>query len=380
MSQEQTPQAVVVRPTREIRVVEDDGPLSFIFDTAKFEHLQRIAKLMASAPLIPDHLKGRTPDETLGNCFLVVNQAVRWGFDPFAVAQNTYVVKGKLGFEGKLIAALVNSRAGLDSPLNYTFNDAHGDALEVTVIGIIKGVEKTVTVTVGQAKTDNGIWKKDPYQKLVYTGAIKWARRWCPETVLGVVTEDDIERWEQTTRVPTANFLDAPPAQVVPPPQIANAADALKTAVIEPEKESPKRGPRTARVRPETMEHVADPKQVAPTEEDGADLGPVRRDVASSAESSSGSTPVEPQGEKSASSVPADYKPDFDFPQESLGKLLLRDGLSEAQLIAYLKHLRIMKPAETALTQLPDSRVVSLFGNWDHHVTKAREAAFAVAK
>jgi len=48
-----------------------------------------------------------------------------------------------------------------------------------------------VKVSVGQAKNDNQMWKKDPEQKLAYTGATKWARRWCPEILLGILIDDD---------------------------------------------------------------------------------------------------------------------------------------------------------------------------------------------
>lgn len=49
-------------------------------------------------------------------------------------------------------------------------------------------------VRVGDAKTSNDMWKKDPRQKLIYTGAIKWARAHTPELILGVMTDDDIDR------------------------------------------------------------------------------------------------------------------------------------------------------------------------------------------
>lgn len=49
-----------------------------ILDTSKFEHMQRIAAVMAECGYVPDHLrKGGTPSERTATCFLVVNQAVR---------------------------------------------------------------------------------------------------------------------------------------------------------------------------------------------------------------------------------------------------------------------------------------------------------------
>lgn len=198
---------------RVVRVVEDTGPNCYLLDTGRFEHMQRIATLMSSASLIPEHLKlsksgPLTPQQVMGNCFLIVNQAIRWGLDPFAVAPETYVVGGKLGFQGKLIAALVNARAGLADRLNYTFA-GRGDDLTITVAGRFEDEDqpRTITLRVGDAKTQNQMWTKDPEQKLVYSGATKWARRHCPEIILGVLTDDDLERMQEQTRVVEARVV-----------------------------------------------------------------------------------------------------------------------------------------------------------------------------
>lgn len=185
------------KPAREIRLVESNTVA--LFDTARFEHMQRIANVMALASLIPDHLKGKGREHdahnvTVANCFMVINQAQRWNVDPFSIAPETYVVAGKLGYQGKLIAAIVNSRAGLKRNLDYTF-EGSGDERTVTVIGEFEREDKarTITLQVKDAKTDNKMWVKDPDQKLVYSGSTKWARRYCPEVLLGVLTDDDLD-------------------------------------------------------------------------------------------------------------------------------------------------------------------------------------------
>lgn len=178
--------------------------MAYLMDTAKFEHTYRIATVMAMASVLPDHLRDNNEQRrTEANCFLVVNQAFRWGFDPFAVAPETYVVGGKLGFQGKLIAAVVNARAGLKRRLDYTFAGS-GDERCVTVSGEFEGEDqpRTITLRVRDAKTPNKMWTVDPDQKLVYSGSIKWARRYCPEIVLGVLTDDDLDRIESVAPTP----------------------------------------------------------------------------------------------------------------------------------------------------------------------------------
>jgi hypothetical protein len=176
-------------------IVHDDSELSYLLDTARYEHLYRIATMMDHASIVPKHLKGESADEGRANCFMVLNQALRFKIDPFALAQMTYVVGGKLAYEGKFVAAMVNTRAGLISPLSYSFDGA-GENRTITVSGAFArdGEVRTVTVCVKDAKTSNKIWQTDPDQKLVYNGAIKWARRHCPEVIAGILIDDDLDR------------------------------------------------------------------------------------------------------------------------------------------------------------------------------------------
>lgn len=185
-------------------VVHDNGPLSFMMDTGKFEHLQRLSKVMAFSSLLPDHLRyerGNTKNAPLSlevvqaNCFRIVNQALRWQIDPFAMVDETYVVGGKLGYQGKLVAAVVNARAGLVGRLSAEYFGS-GDSRTVRISGQFSGEDsvRTIELKLSDAKTDNQMWRKDPDQKLWYSGVTKWARRHCPEIVLGVLTDDDLER------------------------------------------------------------------------------------------------------------------------------------------------------------------------------------------
>lgn len=207
-----------------------------LFDPASFSLMQRVAGALAPAAILPDHLKakpayiqelGRNPSpgqirdaraallrlpsgpaelvrqesvalaETMGNMLLVVNAAQRWGFDPLAVAGSSYVVGGRLAYEGKLVAAVINQHAPLEGRLRYSFTGS-GQTRTITVSGRFRGEteDRTVSVSVATASTSNEMWKRDPDQKLIYTGSIKWARAHWPEGVLGVVTDDDKEQIE----------------------------------------------------------------------------------------------------------------------------------------------------------------------------------------
>ena len=155
----------------------------------------QLADVMAKASLIPAHLQGKP-----GDCLLIVMQAQRWGMDAASVAQSTSVVHGKLCYEGKLVAAALYAMGAVEGRLKYEFSGT-GDNRSVKVTGRPRGagVDQTVDGTVGNWKTGNEQWKKQPDDMLVYRGTRQWARRYAPEALLGVYTPDELE--------------DAPPAQ-----------------------------------------------------------------------------------------------------------------------------------------------------------------------
>lgn len=167
-----------------------DDPVSLYMDTGIFEQLQRVATLMSRSGLVPMHLRG---EDKVSDCFLVTAQAFRWRMDPFSVAQHTFVLKGKLGYEGKLIAGVINASGKLAGNLSYRYA-GEGKERAVTVVGTLKGEsqERTVEGTVAQWSTDNEMWRKDPDQILAYRGAREWARRHMPEAVLGIQAEEEL--------------------------------------------------------------------------------------------------------------------------------------------------------------------------------------------
>lgn len=202
--------------------VDFSDPVAVYLDSDIFGQLQRVAKLMSSASLAPAHLRG---EGKLGDCFLVAAQAFRWRMDPFAVAQHTYVLSGKLGYEGKLIAAVVNASGKLQGSLDYQYSGA-GDQRQVTVLGKLIGdvVRRAVVGTVGGWKTSNEQWKKNPDQMLAYRGAREWARRYMPEAVLGIHADDDLAAPSSVT------MRDITPPPSTPLAAVSAAMDALLDA------------------------------------------------------------------------------------------------------------------------------------------------------
>jgi hypothetical protein len=146
----------------------------------------RLAEMMAKGKMVPEHL--RNPSDML----MVIEQACRWGMSPFAVAQCTAIVRGRISYEGKLVSAAINASGVLQGRLDYVFS-GEGATRAVTARGTMRGEDKPreVVVTLASAKTDNEHWKKSPDQMLSYHAARVWARRHAPEVMLGVYSPEE---------------------------------------------------------------------------------------------------------------------------------------------------------------------------------------------
>lgn len=156
---------------------------------ASMDQAVRLADMMAKGRLMPNHLRDQP-----GDCLMVIEQAMRWGMSPFAVAQSTSVISGKLMFEGKLVAAALHGSGVMKGRLSYDFS-GDGEVRQVVVSGILQGetTPRTVTIVLRDVRTSNKMWQTQPDQQLIYSGARVWARRHCPEVMLGVYSPEEME-------------------------------------------------------------------------------------------------------------------------------------------------------------------------------------------
>src|SRR5215213_1699164 len=76
-----------------------------------------LAGMMAKGKLVPQHFWDKP-----GDALMVIEQAVRWNMSPFAVAQETSVISGKLMYSGKLVSAAVHASGILASRMAYHFS------------------------------------------------------------------------------------------------------------------------------------------------------------------------------------------------------------------------------------------------------------------
>ncbi|MBS7811177.1 recombinase RecT [Roseococcus pinisoli] len=203
-------------------IVPADRPTSAISSLApsNLSEAMRLADMMCRGSLVPKALQGSPSD-----CLMVIEQASRWNMSPFAVAQSTSVIQGKLMFEGKLVAAAIQSCGILDGRLDYEFA-GDGEERTCTCTGRIRGETKpkTAAVKLKDVKTTNQMWAKQPDQQLIYSVSRVWGRRWAPEVMLGVYAPEEFS--------PEAPRDQMPPAAG---PTITSTAERLPSAPPAPE-------------------------------------------------------------------------------------------------------------------------------------------------
>lgn len=199
--------------------------------------IEQAAAMIASAPGMVPEMKN--PDVAR----FVSYQAARWMMDPIAVATEVYFVPRKggglvVGYGAKLVHSLVNRNAPLTAPLDITYGYSDPAKKIATnrfckVSGMLRGASKPSTLTtptVGQTKVKNSpTWWADPDQMLAYVGVRNWARRFCPEVIMGVYAREELidmpDTSEPEPKPPMfeedepATFDGIPPTDEPAPPQ-----------------------------------------------------------------------------------------------------------------------------------------------------------------
>lgn len=165
---------------------------AMMFNPGAMNSLLAFADMMAkSSVTVPDHLKGKPAD-----CMAIAMQAMQWGMNPFAVAQKTHIVSGRLGYEAQLVNAVVQQSNAIRGAFSYEYR-GDGPAMECRVGAVLRGEE---SVTWGEwlkssdVTTKNSpLWKVNPKQQLGYLQVKNWSRLYCPGAILGVYTPDELE-------------------------------------------------------------------------------------------------------------------------------------------------------------------------------------------
>lgn len=210
-------------------------------------------ELLANSSILPDGIRGNP-----ANLLLVFDAANRYGYPPLAIAQNVFIIHGKLSFVSSFLIGLIN-RSGRFDQLKFEFVGNKGaDDWGCRAWARLKESNERVdgpVVTIGMAKAEgwysrNGSkWKTLPELMLRYRAAAFFSRTVCPEITSGLHTveeyEDmgensaiDIESVVADSSVIEAELLEEKPIMAEGQPEPEKPAESEKPAEPAPAPES----------------------------------------------------------------------------------------------------------------------------------------------
>lgn len=184
--------------------------------------LMEFAKLMAvSGAAVPIHLRGNP-----GACLAICTRALRFGFDPFSLAEHSYAmeksVKNESGqwekvetiaYDSFVLSAIINAHAPLTGRIDFLyFGD--GDLRKCKAFATPRGASKVLeheSPALGDLKKMRGrndkgqikgsqLWdgpKSD--QQLAYDTRRDFCRKYFPEVLLGWYDKEEMEAAQDVT-------------------------------------------------------------------------------------------------------------------------------------------------------------------------------------
>jgi len=175
--------------------------------------VMELAKTMATCRAgIPAWLRG-----SIGDCLMICSRAIRWGLDPFFVAEQSFMMEGKggevkVGYQSQLIHALIEAMAPLKGRLRHRF-EGEGDDTICVVWGTFKGEDtphehRSESIAnrvkaIGRSQQGNfkgsPLWLTKPRVQLFYDASRDWARINCPDVLAGVYAREELDDMKDVT-------------------------------------------------------------------------------------------------------------------------------------------------------------------------------------
>ncbi len=226
------------------------------------QEVLQLADIYSKAEIIPQHFRGKPND-----CFVIVEMAARLGVAPFMMLQNTYVISGKPGMEGKLVTALVNTSGKFKHELRFDFF-GEGESVGCTAWTLSSNGERLEATFKYQEAVAEGYASRNPKWKtmretmLGYRAATKFGRMYCPERLMGMQLRDElVDMGEADVVVPRANAADLDAA-------LSGDAPAKEAQIVSQPAPQSFQGAQTAQepAQPEKAPETASNGEIRPTE------------------------------------------------------------------------------------------------------------------
>ena len=189
-------------------------------DPDRLKSLYRLAGYMAESRLmIPAHLIGNQND-----CFAIALLALKLDLDPYQLAQQTYSIKGKLGYQAQLVNALATHSNAIEGGFRYEFRDWSNNNGWVRCGAKLKGDNELTWCewlnTNEVAVKNSPLWKTNPRQQASYLVVRNFVRMYCPQALMGIYAEDELRTIEPEVQerdvTPIAELLESKEAEPMP--------------------------------------------------------------------------------------------------------------------------------------------------------------------
>ncbi|MBU6260934.1 MAG: recombinase RecT [Burkholderiales bacterium] len=190
-TQELTPVAAAARSELD-RLLDAPYSPRYMLEGQNIDKMMLIAEQLANSRLsVPEHLRGN-----IGDCLAIVTQAMLWNMNPFAVAQKTHLVSGRLGYEAQLVIAVVQNSGAIRGSFRFEHR-GDGTTVECRAGAVLRG-ESEITwgewLSSASVTTKNSpLWKTNVRQQMSYLQAKNWARIYAPGAILGVYSTDELD-------------------------------------------------------------------------------------------------------------------------------------------------------------------------------------------
>lgn len=157
-----------------------------------FRQSYKLAAVLAKSSLIPQQYQNKVED-----CAIAIDMADRMGVSPLMVMQSLYVVKGKPSWSGQACMSFIKARFKDAYPVYVGEKGTDGRGCYVKALthngDILEGTVVTLKMAKDEGWMSNKKWSTMPEQMLAYRAAAFFARVYCPETLMGVQVQGEVE-------------------------------------------------------------------------------------------------------------------------------------------------------------------------------------------
>ncbi|MBT8085990.1 MAG: recombinase RecT [Woeseia sp.] len=170
----------------------NNNPFGPLLDPQQYDMMMKVSDVFARSNMVPAHFKQRPAD-----VFVTLQLAWRLNIDPMTALQSVYIVQGRPGLSASLVIALANRSGLFKGPITFE-KTGKGNALSVTANAELVATGQIVSATVDMALAQAEKWTKNdkyrtmPEHMLIYRAATWLVRRYAPEVLLGMQTNEEL--------------------------------------------------------------------------------------------------------------------------------------------------------------------------------------------